>query len=101
MLPDVSIVDEHGACFKFEGTALERMQMKLHYVQKNASDVRSRKESLESRLRRLCAGGTPIEPGSQRFMARINTELQSLELTASTFQNEEEMLMRAMSNSTD
>jgi hypothetical protein len=101
MLPDVSIVDEHGACFKFEGTVLERVQMRLHYAVKNASDVRSQKESLEGPLRSLRARGIPVNPDRAKLVAQMNTDLQSLELTVSTLRNEEEMLTRAMSNDTD
>jgi hypothetical protein len=100
MLTNISIVDEYGAHYKIEGTALERVGMKLHYVEKQVSHARSQKDKMESDLRSHRASGKPVSPNTEILIARANTKLQSLELTASTLRNEEEML-RATSKGID
>jgi hypothetical protein len=100
MLPTISVVDEYGACFKFEGTALEKVDMKLRYTEKKASQARLEKDEIERILQSQLASGNPIHPSNEAAMTDVNTVLQSLELTMSTLRKEEEML-RATSINTD
>jgi hypothetical protein len=97
----VSIVDEYGAaCFKVGETALERVEMRLRHAEKKAAQLRTRKDKIETRLRRLSASGNPVDPLAETRVAGLNRELQSLDLNMSTLRSEEEML-RVASNSTD